>query len=143
MIIKHKKLFYFVYSYLFSTIFGGMDTLIKPNPTLWLTKRNFSTMLKQSFATSSCCNVFLHGQVILLIIEQRFHFHHWTVFLLDPTESMVSLFKQFVQLYPYDYILGKWVYRCTAHLILSPTEELTVLALDKWITRSNMIDQLS
>ncbi|EFN72209.1 hypothetical protein EAG_15219 [Camponotus floridanus] len=67
----------------------------------WISTKNFTTMIKKSFHYSICCNIF---------ISESIH-------------DVEVLFRQFINIYPYEYLLRQRIYECQCYFLLGPTDD--------------------
>ncbi|XP_039307423.1 uncharacterized protein LOC105199957 isoform X2 [Solenopsis invicta] len=67
----------------------------------WISRENFTTMVKKSFLYSKCCNIFLS----------------------EPIYNVEVLFNQFIEIYPHEYLLHQILYDCRGYFLLGPTDK--------------------
>ncbi|XP_011692735.1 PREDICTED: uncharacterized protein LOC105452883 [Wasmannia auropunctata] len=66
----------------------------------WISTENFTTMVKKSFLYSKCCNIFLSDSIYVEV-----------------------LFHQFVNIYPYEYLLHRMLYGCQGYFLLGSRDK--------------------
>ncbi|XP_076178737.1 uncharacterized protein LOC143152464 isoform X2 [Ptiloglossa arizonensis] len=74
----------------------------------WITDRDLSTVVRLSFPSSKCCNVFFD----------------------DSIEDSETLFRRFRSVYPYEYLLKRSVHECNGYLLLGANDEQIGKSLD-------------
>ncbi|XP_029673643.1 glutamate receptor 3.4-like [Formica exsecta] len=67
----------------------------------WMSTENFTMMIKKSFFYSTCCNIFLSESI----------------------HNVEVLFRQFINIYPYEYLLRQKMYDCQSYFLLGPTDD--------------------
>ncbi|KYN07606.1 Glutamate receptor [Cyphomyrmex costatus] len=67
----------------------------------WISTENFTTIIKKSFFYAKCCNIFLSESIY----------------------DVDTLFHQFINIYPREYVLHKIIYDCRGYFLLGPTDE--------------------
>ncbi|KAL6266726.1 hypothetical protein P5V15_003562 [Pogonomyrmex californicus] len=73
----------------------------------WISTENFTTIVKKSFVYSTCCNIFLSESI----------------------NDIEILFHQFIDVYPYEYLLRKRIYDCQGYFLLGPTDKEIEIAM--------------
>ncbi|KAL6427163.1 hypothetical protein ACFW04_008664 [Cataglyphis niger] len=67
----------------------------------WISMENFTMLIKKSFLYDTCCNIFLSESI-----------HDVEVLLL-----------QFINIYPYEYLLRQKMYECQSYFLLGSTDD--------------------
>ncbi|XP_012270162.1 uncharacterized protein LOC105694252 [Orussus abietinus] len=86
---------------------GKQEMAVEAWSDSWISEENFTTMVKHSFRFSRCCNVYLNGS----------------------TSGINALFRRFINIYPYEYLVERHTYDCQGYFLLASTEEQLVDAL--------------
>ncbi|XP_029167016.1 uncharacterized protein LOC114937640 [Nylanderia fulva] len=84
-----------------TSVLAGKKNIIKTSQMeSWISTGNFTTLIKRSFFYSTCCNIFLSESI------------HNEV-----------LFRQFINIYPYEYLLRQNMYECQSYFVLGSMDD--------------------
>ncbi|XP_070170936.1 uncharacterized protein [Polyergus mexicanus] len=83
------------------SVLASKENIIKISQVdSWISTENFTMMIKKSFLYSTCCNIFLSESI----------------------HDVEMLFHQFINIYPYEYLLRQKMYDCQSYFLLGPTD---------------------
>lgn len=89
----------------------------------WISTENFTTMIKKSFLYSKCCNIYLSGSYAhTYFISKKQYSAYKIIILLDSIYDVEVLFHQFINIYPYEYLLHRIFYECQGYFLLGPSD---------------------
>lgn len=96
----------------------------------WISTENFTTIIQKSFVYSKCCNIFLSGLYIRAFISKKSCAACKIIFLLEPIYKVEVLFHQFIDIYPYEYLLYR-IYDCQGYFLLGLTDKKIKKAMQR------------
>ncbi|KOC68373.1 hypothetical protein WH47_03531 [Habropoda laboriosa] len=88
----------------------GRRDIPLPEDKSWISDENFRTIVRSTFPSSVCCNVFLS----------------------DSMGDSKALFSQFRSIYPYEYLLKRSTYECDGYFLLGSSDNEIVEPVEKY-----------
>ncbi|XP_072753051.1 uncharacterized protein [Anoplolepis gracilipes] len=84
-----------------TSVLAGKENIMKISQESWISTENFTTLITKSFLYFTCCNIFLSESI----------------------HDVEKLLHQFINIYPYGYLLRQKMHECQSYFLLGLTDD--------------------